>query len=295
MLDAYDAIELFGLTENGTDDLPIPSDEELREKIVAEAFETLVGGLQGTGLASEIEPMAHGLATLLQRRATLLEDQADKLKLKITALIRSQDGSEIAEQELEKATTEFEILTEKADAMGIMAEKAASSYEIETGQAYTPVTGSRTSKDAKATGAVFEAKQLLEAADRAAAEKHHVTGTKIAVTGDATTEDYHTIYAKLDLALRKHPDMILCHKGHTKGAERLAASWARNRKVDQILFRPNWKGHGKAAPFRANDDLLAAKPAGVIIFGGNGVALNLGQKAEEQGIKVVTFDLKTKA
>lgn len=292
MLDAYDAIELYGLTENGTDDLPIPSDDELRDQIVSETFETLIGGLQGTGLASEIEPIAHGLATLMQRRAKLLSDQADRLKVKIKGLIEVQDGSEIAEVELEKASDAFTALSEKAGAIEIMAERMAQCYEAETGQAYTPVTGSRTSRDAKDTGAVFEAKQLLAEADRKSAEKHQVTGPKVAVTGDVKATDIETVYQKLDRTLEKYPDMVLCHKGNTGGVERIAATWARNRKVNQVLFRPNWKGHGRAAPFRANDDLLAARPVGVILFGGNGVALNLGQKAEEMRIKVARFDLK---
>lgn len=295
MFDTYDEIELFGLTENGSDDLPIPSDDELQQHIVGEAFETLLGGLQSTGLASEIEPLAHGLATLLQRRATQLEAQADKLKLKINGLIQAQDGSEVAEIELDKASRAFEALWEKGLAMAIMAEKAASCYEIETGRAYTPVTGSRTTKDALDTGAVFEAKQLLEKADREQAARNTITGPKIAVTGDTATSDHETIYAKLDRAHEKHPDMVLCHKGNTNGVERIAATWARNRKVPQVLFRPNWKGHGRAAPFKANDDLLAANPVGVILFGGNGAALNLGQKAEQRGIKVASFELQTTA
>ncbi len=64
MLTTYDEIELFGLTENGTDDLPIPMDEELQGRAVGEAFEALFGTLQGTGLTSEIEPLAHAFATL---------------------------------------------------------------------------------------------------------------------------------------------------------------------------------------------------------------------------------------
>ncbi|NNW81459.1 hypothetical protein GTF37_20805, partial [Roseobacter sp. HKCCD5922] len=45
----------------------------------------------------------------------------------------------------------------------------------------------------------------------------------------------------------------------------------------------------KAAPFKANDVIIAAKPIGVLIFGGNGVAINLGQKAKTKGIKVGEF------
>ena len=292
MLDTYETIELFGLTENGTDDLIIPNDDEMRDQIVMEAFEALIGGLQGTGLASEIEPLAHGFATLLNRRATILENQADKQKLKIRGLIEAQDGSEVAEMELDKVTSSFETLWEKAEAMKIMAEKAAQCYEIETGHAYTPVTGSRTTRDAKASGAVFEAKELLDRHDRDAAERNKIEGPKIAITGDADATDCREVYRILDQTLTKHPQMVLCHKGHQKGIERMAATWARNNKVAQVLFRPNWAGHGKAAPFKANDAIIAAKPIGVLIFGGNGVALNLGQKADERGIKVGHFDHK---
>ena len=288
----YDEIALFGLTENGPDDLIIPNDHELRDQIVLETFETLIGGLQGTGLASEIEPLAHGLATLLQRRATALSAQADKHKRQIQGLIEAQDGSEVAEMELDKTTRRFEILWEKADALTIMAEKAAQCYETQTGQAYTPVTGSRTSKDARASGAVFEANELLNKHDREMAERNTVTGPKIAITGDADAKDCREIYRILDQTRAKHPQMVLCHKGHGKGVERIAATWARNNRVDQILFRPNWAGHGKAAPFKANDAIIAAKPIGVLIFGGNGVAMSLGQKAEAKGIKVGQFDAK---
>lgn len=292
MLDTYETIELFGLTENGTDDLIIPNDDELRDQIVLEAFDTLIGGLQGTGLASEIEPLAHGFATLLNRRATLLAAQADKIKRKIHGLIEAQDGSEVAEMELDKTTRNFETLWEKSEAMKIMAEKAAQCYEIETGQAYTPVTGNRTTRDAKASGAVFEAKELLNRHDRETAARNTVDGPKIAITGDADAIDCREIYRILDQTLAKYPDMVLCHKGHQKGVERMAATWARNHKVNQVLFRPNWAGHGKSAPFKANDAIIGAKPIGVLIFGGNGVALNLGQKAEERGIKVGHFDHK---
>lgn len=291
MFDAYEKIELFGLTENGSDDLPIPNDDELADAMVRECFDSLIIGLRGTGLQSEMEPMAHAFATMLQRRSKAMEDQADKFQMKIRGLIEAQDGSEIAEVELETAQRAYEIAFEKHIALELMAEKAAQCYELEIGSAYTPVTGNRTSKAALETGAVFEAKQLLDKHDRDRAAKNSIDGPKVVVTGSSETQDCKTIYKILDRTLAKYPKMVLCHKGNKHGAERIAATWARNRKVTQVLFRPNWKGHNRAAPFRANDDLLAAKPVGVLIFGGNGVALNLGQKAEQHGIKVGTFEV----
>ncbi len=285
MLTTYDEIELFGLTENGSDDLPIPHDEELQGRAVGEAFEALFGVLQGSGLASEVEPLAHAFATMFQRRAVSLDQAADRQKVKARALIGSQDGSEIAEQELDQTTRLFTILQEKADALKVMAEEAAQLYESETGEHYTPVTGDRTTRRAMETGAVFEAKTLLDAADREEAERNKVAGTKIAVAGDADWIESAPIWKRLDAALARCPDMVLCHKA-SRGAERIAAAWAKSRKVPQILFRPNWAAHNRAAPFRANDEMLTARIAGVILFGGGGIGLNLAEKAEGKKLHV---------
>ena len=39
----YDQIELFGLTETGTDELPIPNDLELQGRAVGDAFDAIIG------------------------------------------------------------------------------------------------------------------------------------------------------------------------------------------------------------------------------------------------------------
>ena len=289
MTTPYDEIELFGLTENGTDELPIPNDEELQGRGVLDAFEALIGTIQNTGLASEVEPLAHGFATILQRRATVLDGMADRLKVKIRALIETQDGSEIAETELDAATRAFETITEKADALKLMAEAAAECYERQTGEMYIPVTGARTTARAMETGAVFEAKTLLAASDRAEADRNKVTGTFVAVAGSADWADHDAVFRRLDAARARCPDMVLCHKG-SKGAERIAAAWAKARRVPQVLFRPNWAAHAKAAPFRANDDMLRTKLRGVILFGGGGIALNLAEKAEGKRLHVARIE-----
>jgi len=296
MFDTYENIELFGLTENGSDDLPIPNDEDLADAMVRECFESLITGLQGTGLQSEMEPLAHAFATMLQRRAKAMEDQADRLSLKIRGLIEAQDGSEIAEVEMEKTQRAYEVAFEKHIALELMAEKAAQCYEAEIGSAYTPVTGNRTSKAALETGAVFEAKQLLEQHDKETAERTKIEGIPLIVSGATDWNDVDTIFTKLDIVRdrikqTRNSEIFLCHKGG-KGAELIAARWARARGIQQAKFDPRWSAHGKAAPFKCNDEMLDDKfaPVGVVLFGGNGVALNLGQKAEEKGIKVMRVE-----
>jgi hypothetical protein len=60
------------------------------------------------------------------------------------------------------------------------------------------------------------------------------------------------------------------HGGTPKGAKRIAACWADNRKVPQIAFKPDWTRHAKAAPFKRNDQMLGVLPIGVIVFPGSG-------------------------
>lgn len=77
---------------------------------------------------------------------------------------------------------------------------------------------------------------------------------------DAMVVALGDIWAALDKVRAKHDDMVLLHGGSPKGAERIAACWAANRKCPQIVFKPDWMRHGKAAPFKRNDQLLETLP-----------------------------------
>ena len=79
--------------------------------------------------------------------------------------------------------------------------------------------------------------------------------------------------------------MVLAHGATPTGGEKIAALWADQRKVPQIPFKPDWNRHKKAAPFKRNDALLEALPAGVIILPGTGIQDNLHDKAKAMGIK----------
>ena len=175
-----------------------------------------------------------------------------------------------------------------------MSEAAAECYEVETGHAFIPASGSRASLRAKETGAVFEAKQLLEQHDRETAAKSKVEGVPLIVSGATDWTDVDLIFTTLDkvrerIRQTRNQEIFLCHKGGRHGAEMIAARWARARGVPQARFDPRWSAHGRAAPFKCNDEMLDDRFAatGVVLFGGNGVALNLGQKAEAKGLTVM--------
>ena len=99
----------------------------------------------------------------------------------------------------------------------------------------------------------------------------------------------------LDRVRAKHPEMVLLHGGSPKGAERIAACWADNRKVAQVVFKPDWTRHKNAAPFKRNDQMLEVLPIGVIAFPGSGISENLADKARKMGIPVWKFTVESGA
>ena len=93
------------------------------------------------------------------------------------------------------------------------------------------------------------------------------------------------MFARLDRVRAKYPDMVLVHGGGP-GVEKLAAQWAEQNSVHQVVCKPDWQRHGRAAPFRRNDELLGLMPKGVVAFPGSGITDNLVEKATHLGIPV---------
>ena len=117
---------------------------------------------------------------------------------------------------------------------------------------------------------------------RARKAKH----TLVAITGGKDISDPAAVINRLDKAKAKYPDIILCHGGGP-GVERIAAQWADRNAVHQVVCKPDWNAHGRAAPFRRNDELLNLLPKGVIAFPGSGITDNLVDKAVKLGIPVM--------
>ena len=109
--------------------------------------------------------------------------------------------------------------------------------------------------------------------------------TLVAVAGSKPVDDANPICAALDQVRGKYNDMVLVHGGGP-GAEKIAARWAESKSVHQVVCKPDWNAHGRAAPFRRNDQLLKLLPKGVIGFPGSGVTENLLDKAVQLGIPV---------
>ena len=81
------------------------------------------------------------------------------------------------------------------------------------------------------TASMIDSREFLAARRRADTEVLAPAGARIAFTGGTDCNDHTRIWDALDKIRAKHPDMVLLHGGSPRGAERIAACWADQRKV----------------------------------------------------------------
>lgn len=130
---------------------------------------------------------------------------------------------------------------------------------------------------------------------------------KLLVCGGRNYEDEHklnsildSIHAWSEIGLLIHgdagrfydyPDSVAIEPGLLPGfwvgADKLASQWARNNKVPEKRYKPDWKQYGrKAGPIRNQQMLDEQHPDLVIAFpGGRGTA-DMVKRAKAGGYKV---------
>ena len=239
----------------------------------------------GTQLADERESLLWGFVNTLHMQAQRLDRTVDRLAPELRELQRAQDGTEINAWELERIIERARNLGDRRDAFEQLRDAAAEHYRRDTGKTWRPRHGSHTSRTAQLTSAAIDARDFLRARENEKTQAHLPEGTLVAVTGSKPVENAQTICTALDHVHGKYPDMVLVHGGGP-GAEKIAARWAESKGVHQVVCRPDWNAHGRAAPFRRNDQLLKLLPKGLISFPGSGVSDNLVDKATQLGIPV---------
>jgi len=280
--------QLFGATP-GTDEFDSRDvwDEDDALDSVHAAFSILADGIgpDGTQLADERESLLWGFVNLLDAQTQRLDRSADRLMPDLRDLQREQDGSEIKSRELELITDRAQNLNARRDAFEKLRDAAAQDYQLQTGNVWRPRSGSHTSQTGKLTSAAVDARDFRRARQDRKTQAHLPEGTLVAVTGGKDVSEPAAIFQRLDKVRAKYTDMVLVHGGGP-GVERIAASWAEQRGVHQVVCKPDWDRHGRAAPFRRNDDLLNLLPKGVIAFPGSGITDNLVDKARQLGIPV---------
>ena len=254
---------------------------------VSEAFRILAEGVgpDGFQLADERESLLWGFVNMLDAQTNRLDRAADKLMPELRDLQRAQDGTEIKSLELEMTTHRAQCLTDRRDAFETMRDQAAEQYRAETGDVWRPRRGSHVSQTGTLTSAAIDARDFVRARQDRKTAAHLPQGTLVAIAGGKDVQDAGAVIAMLDRTRAKHADMVLVHGGGP-GVEKIAAQWAERNGVHQVVCKPDWDRHGRAAPFRRNEELLNLLPKGVIAFPGSGITENLVDRARSLGIPV---------
>jgi hypothetical protein len=228
--------------------------------------------------------------------AQRIERDADKARDRLNGLLRDFDGSEVLDVEIQEATRTARAADVATLAMELVRDAASASYTQSTGDVWCPWKGNV--RGSSITAAQIEARDALRARR---AEKHAAAspGAVIVAFRAApqanTADDANRIFDALNWAQARWPDMALATSG-AKGGEKLAIRWAQQKRVTLVLAKANFDRDGRAAPFRANDEMLALDPVCVLTLANTlnpnraaslkpfGPALNLAQKAAEKGV-----------
>jgi hypothetical protein len=283
-MSVYDEIELHGLRDATV--VPDIADAATLSAIAELVVRSLTVDLDEAGLGPVARSIGWSVVNLLHRQVEKAERRGYEQAQAIKQLLAEQDGSEVKDLELQEAIERQRRDSEIVDALAVMREAAAEAFAAATGEVWLPHHGTRTGPGL--TAAIIDGRARLKALAERAAQVMNPPGPRIIVTGCVKQTDAGPIFDTLDRVHARHPDMVLLHKG-SAGVERIAGLWARLRGVTSIVIRPDW-ALGRQAPFKANDDLLAhdPKPIGLVVFGGEGVAANLAQKAHRKGVRVMT-------
>ena len=277
-----------GAPERGEPDSRVVWDEDEATFALAEAIRIIVQGvtLDGTQMEDEREPIMWGLVNWIHAQSQRLNRAVDRIIPDMQDLQKAQDGSEVKAHELETLTDRAHNLGDRRDAFEKLRDLAGDAYRLETGDVWRPRHGSHVSHTGTLTSAAIDARDFQRARKEREIDAHLPDGTLIAVTGGKTVTDADAIWTALDKVRAKYPDMVLVHGGGP-GVEKVAASWADARGVKQVVCRPNWNAHGKAAPFRRNEEIVNLVPRGIVAFPGSGITANLVDKARQAGIPIM--------
>lgn len=247
-----------------------------------------------TAMEEDAEELAWGLVNLFHRAAARRCAQLDRATDEIRCLIASADGSEVHTSELEAQIDRARAAEEAMLGLENLRETAAALYRNETGSSWKPAGGSRLNHSPGMTSALVAGRDFLRARSESRRKAALPEGTPVlfaggrlafAATGDAT-RFADNLWATLDKVREHVADLVLVHGGDGKGVDRIAASWAEQRKVPQIVFGLD-RRLGARAGFQRNQQMLSLSPRYLVAFAGNGVLERLVIDAKRKGVAVV--------
>jgi hypothetical protein len=240
--------------------------------------------------------IAEGILGGLHTAAQRIEREADKARDEINRGVRDFDGSEVADTELQQATARARACDAALAAVEKIRDAAAGAYTIATGEVWSPWKGYI--RQSPTTAALMDAKDAIrsnKAARHAATTPGAVIVAFRASPQAVSQTDASRIFDALNWARETYPTMALVTTG-LHGAEKIAMRWAQQKHVTIVLAKADFNRHGRSAPFRANDEMMALDPVHVLTLAASlemsgaaestpfGPALNLAQEAAKRGV-----------
>lgn len=268
---------------------------QLGQGLMTEMLDVILSGALEDHAATICETLIGGLHAGVQR----LERDADREREALAGLLHDFDGSEVADVDLQDAKARADALDVAVAALEFVRDAAAEVYASATGEVWSPWRGSV--RGGAVTAAQIDAQSALRSAEarrRSTLDPGaHVVAFRASPRSDAP-EDARRIFDALNWARGQWPDMSLALTD-AKGGERLAKRWAQQKGVRLVLAKPDFGRFGRAAPFRANDQMLALRPVCVLVLPESlgasaaagappfGPALNLAEQARGLGVRTV--------
>lgn len=284
---------LDSLTSALGDPRPHPASAALRQlgaSVMTEVLDTVLD----TALEDHVRTICETLIGGFHAGAQRIERDADRARDALARQLRDFDGSEVADTDLQASKQTADAADAAVRALELVRDAAAETYSTATGECWSPWRGSV--RPSPVTDAQVEVSAALRAAEHRRTADADPGDCVIAFRASpraVSPEDASRIFDALNWAREQWPDMALALTG-ADGGERLAKRWAQQKRVRLVLARPDFDRHGRAAPFRANDALMALRPVCALVLAtplsqdgerAFGPALNLAQLAQERGVR----------
>jgi hypothetical protein len=118
---------------------------------------------------------------------------------------------------------------------------------------------------------------------------------RVLVCGGRDYTDRKAIYTFLDYLHAEHSFTVLI-AGGARGADTIAAEWAREHGIGTRIFVANWVAFSKAAgPIRNAQMLTEGKPDLVVAFPGGKGTQDMIDRASAAGVEVILSTLRSYA
>jgi hypothetical protein len=287
----------------GDDPRPLP-DAEALQQVGSAVMAELLDLVLGSPLEDRFVLICEGLIGGFHSAALRLEREADRARDALSRGLREFDGSEVADHDLQMARHAADAADVAVGCVEAIRDAAAAAYANATGECWSPWRGQVRSSGS--TAAQIEAEQLLRARrarDRAETQTGPVVAFRGAPSATSPT-DASRIFDALNWAHGQWPEMALALAG-APGGEQLAKRWAAQKRVPLVLARADFGRDGRAAPFRANDRLLALEPVCVLTLSTSleahddqrafGPALDLADRARRAGVSCVRIGVRVRS